>query len=262
MIEVYSTGTELKVIRSGETSLYSFSSFKSISRFQANNGNQVIVITFCTDAAGNIPVRLSLNEISNQPSWTNDVDGAEQSIKDLSTWISAWFVLLGSINSNIDDVEAYLAQILSAIQSGSDYEAALVLDAANVTWLEVRIYNPSTGTWDAPLYYQAGSNIPGTPTDPITYINPNSYLSQLVINTTSATRTPGLIRVTGAGTIAPLVYDFSVSNVGSANGSIIGGTIKPGETLNWGAGALNNSYAAGTISYDGTGTELVIIYNS
>lgn len=169
---------------------------------------------------------------------------------------------LQEIVANTDDVESYLAQILAAIQAGADYEAALVLDAADVTWLEIRIYNSSTGTFDPPVYYQAGSNVPGTPTAPITYINPNSYLAQLVSNTTSVTRTPVLLRATGAGTIAPLVYDFSVSNVGSANGSILGGTIKPGETLNFAAGALNNSYAAGTIAYDGTGTELVIIYNS
>lgn len=80
---------------------------------------------------------------------------------------------------------------------------------------------------------------------------------------TSVTRTPGIIRTVGpAGTIAPLVYDFSVSNVGSGNGLILGVTIKPGETLNFTAGALNNSYAANTITYNGTGTELVIIYNA
>lgn len=79
---------------------------------------------------------------------------------------------------------------------------------------------------------------------------------------TSVVRTPNLLRATGAGTIAPVVYDFSVANVGAANGTILGGTIKPGETLNFSAGALNNSYAAASIAYDGTGTELVIIYNS
>jgi hypothetical protein len=76
------------------------------------------------------------------------------------------------------------------------------------------------------------------------------------------TRVPNLIRATGSGTIAPSVYDFSVSNVGSANGTILGQVIKPGETLNFGAGSMNNFYAAGTISYNGTGTELVIIFNS
>jgi hypothetical protein len=167
---------------------------------------------------------------------------------------------LQSIEANTDDLEPLLIQILAAIQAGTDYEAALVVDAANVTWLEIRVWNGTT--FDPPVYYLAGSNTSGTPTFPITYINPNSYLAQLVSNTTAVTRTPVLLRATGAGTIVPLVYDFSVSNVGSANGTILGGTIKPGETLNFGAGALNNSYAAGTIAYDGTGTELVIIYNS
>lgn len=80
-------------------------------------------------------------------------------------------------------------------------------------------------------------------------------------STTGATRVPVLIRVTTSGTIAPIVYSISVSNVGTANGTFLGGTIKAGETLNFDAGALNNFYAAGTIAYNGTGTELVIIYN-
>lgn len=88
------------------------------------------------------------------------------------------------------------------------------------------------------------------------------YLIDLVNNTTASQRVPNLVRATGAGTIASLTYDFSVSNVGAGNGTILGGTIKPGETLNFAAGALGNYYAANSISYDGTGTELVIIYNS
>ena len=167
---------------------------------------------------------------------------------------------LQEVVANTDDVEPLLIQILAAIQAGTDYEAALVVDSADVTWLEIRVWNGTT--FDSPVYYLAGSNTSGTPAFPITYINPNTYLAQLVSNTTSVTRTPVLLRATGAGSIAPLVYDFSVSNVGSANGTILGGTIKPGETLNFSAGALNNSYAAGTIAYNGTGTELVIIYNS
>ncbi len=192
---------------------------------------------------------------------------------------------LTDINTNTSNVDSLLNQILTAIQAGTEYEAALVIDANDVTWLEVRIYNAGTGTFDPPVYYLAGTNTPGTPVAPITYINPNTYLAQivsnttglatettllsvdsnaaqLVTNTTSVTRTPNLVRATGSGTIAPLVYDFSVSNVGSANGTILGETIKPSETLNFTAGALNNSYAAGTISYNGTGTELVIIFNS
>lgn len=179
--------------------------------------------------------------------------------------VSVGSVSLGTglaTEATLQGIESLATLILTAIQAGTEYETALVLDAANVTWLEVRIYNTSTGTFDPPVYYQAGTNTPGTPTAPITYINPNSYLAQLVSNTTSVVRTPNLVRATSAGTIAPLVYDFSVSNVGSANGTILGGTIKPGETLNFAAGALGNYYTASSIAYDGTGTELVIIFNS
>ena len=78
------------------------------------------------------------------------------------------------------------------------------------------------------------------------------------------TRVPNLIRHTGPtpATIAVKVYDFSVANVGSANGTILGQVIKPGETLNFGAGSVNNFYAGGTITYNGNGTELLITYNT
>lgn len=169
---------------------------------------------------------------------------------------------LTDINTNTSNVDSLLNQILTAIQNGADYEASLVVDANDVTWLEVRIYNPDTGTFDPPVYFQAGSNTPGTPVAPITYVNPNSYLATLVTNTTSVQRTPNFIRATGSGAIAVITYSASVANVGTANGTILGGTIKPGETLNFDAGSLNNFYAANAFTYNGTGTELIIIYNS
>jgi hypothetical protein len=75
-------------------------------------------------------------------------------------------------------------------------------------------------------------------------------------------RTPNLIRVTGPGVITPVVYSFSVYNSGTVDGAILGEVIKPKEALNFSAGAMNNYYTAGSIAYDGTGTELVIIFNS
>ena len=89
---------------------------------------------------------------------------------------------LKEIDLNTDLVEPLLVQILTAIQNGTDYEAMLVVDNAGLTWLEIRIWNGTT--FDPPVYYLAGSNIPGVPTAPITYINPNSYLAQIVSNTT------------------------------------------------------------------------------
>lgn len=90
---------------------------------------------------------------------------------------------LKEIDLNTDQIEPLLVQILAAIQNGTDFEAFLVVDANDVTWLEVRVWNPATGTFDPPVYFAVGSNTPGTPAAPITYINPNTYLAQIVSNT-------------------------------------------------------------------------------
>lgn len=65
------------------------------------------------------------------------------------------------INTNTVNVDSLLNQILTAIQAGTEYEAALVIDANDVTWLEIRIYNAGTGTFNPPVYYLAGTNTPG-----------------------------------------------------------------------------------------------------
>jgi hypothetical protein len=90
---------------------------------------------------------------------------------------------LTEIADNTDTVEPLLAQILAAVQQGTDYEAALVVDANDVTWLEIRIWNGVT--FDPPVYYLAGSNTSGIPLAPITYINPNTYLAQIASYTSN-----------------------------------------------------------------------------
>jgi hypothetical protein len=91
-----------------------------------------------------------------------------------------------------------------------------------------------------------------------------SLLTNISTNTTAIVRTPRIIRYSANGlqTIAPAIYDFSVANVGAANGQVLGTDIKPGETLTFSAGGINNTYAAGSITYDALGvTELIITYN-
>jgi hypothetical protein len=165
-------------------------------------------------------------------------------------------------------IKAALGTLITLIEADQDYEAKLVIDqgGAGETWLEVRIYNPDTQTWEIPEYVRPGDNIfyqlgdPGGPVAPLVYINPNTFLAQIVSNTTSIVITPSIIRATGAGTIAAGAYSFSVANVGSLSGVLLGVTIKPGEVINFDAGSLNNTY--GAVSYDGTGTELLITVNS
>ena len=82
--------------------------------------------------------------------------------------------------------EATLQLVLTALQNGQDYEAKLVRDSDTppVNWLEVRIFNVTTGTFDPPVYYLAGSNTVGAPVLPIVYIDPTTLLSTIASNTT------------------------------------------------------------------------------
>ena len=78
-------------------------------------------------------------------------------------------------------------------------------------------------------------------------------------------RTPGIIRPTAAGnvnTVAATFFSVSVANVGTADGSVLGGTnnIKPGEVLNFSGDALNNYFTS--FAYNATGTEFIIIFVS
>jgi hypothetical protein len=269
-----------------------------------------------------------------------------------------------SVSSNGEYLATELtaSSILSAIQQQSDYETKLVVDSLDITYLEVRIWNSSTGSFNPPTYYLPNSNIPSTPTPPLAYINPNTYLSLLVSNTTdinledtqklvltavtnselllnninnklvggndigdvtinngsgalavniqdggnsitvdgtvalnAATlsalesitvqngsgasavniqdggnsitvdggsgnvRTPNMFRTTSDGTVSSGAYSMSFASVGTANAIVGGMILKPGESISFDAGAINNTLSA--ISYNTTtnpGAELII----
>jgi hypothetical protein len=193
---------------------------------------------------------------------------------------------LQAINGNTDQVEGLLTLISNLLQNGQDYESTIVEDANGNLWLEVRIWNGTS--FDPPVYYAAGTSTPGTPVAPLTYINSATYLAQIVSNTTGIateatlidveanthattnllspiSRTPGILRVSGANsTIAIETYSISFSNTGTANATVNTVIIKPGETINFDAGALNNTFPSGSFAYSTTtsGAELLIIYTT
>lgn len=169
-------------------------------------------------------------------------------------------------DATLQEIEDSLNSILSTLQSGQDYEAKLVVDdnGNGQTYLEVRKWNSDTQTWEPPEYYLPGSNTPSTPILPLVYINPNTYLAQIVTNTTGVARTPNAIRTSASGnvnTVAATFYSVSVANVGIADGTILGGTVlKSGEIINFDSGSLNNTF--NSFAYDATGTEFIITFIS
>ena len=74
-------------------------------------------------------------------------------------------------------------------------------------------------------------------------------------------RTPNFLRPSGVNGNTPVgIFSVSFASVGTANATVGGMILKPGETLNLDAGAINNTL--GVIAYDTTtaGAELIIIY--
>lgn len=94
-----------------------------------------------------------------------------------------------------------------------------------------------------------------------TLLDIEAILQQVETNTTGVARTPTFLRPTGAnGTIAAGTFSMSFASVGTANALVGGIVLKPGETLNFDAGALNNTL--GAVAYNtltNPGAELIII---
>ena len=169
--------------------------------------------------------------------------------------------LLGDIAASVVTIpglatEATLLQVLTALQNGQEYEAMLVVDAANVTWLEVRIWNTDTHTFDPPIYYLVGSNTPGTPVAPISYINPNTYLAQIVSNTTGLATQTTLALLEGKD----FATQTTLSSVNSYLSQVVTNTLATANNveskINRIKGAANYSRA---LTYDGTGTQNVTV---
>ena len=208
--------------------------------------------------------------------------------------------------TQLKNIKDAIDELIVLTGTDQDYEAKLVIDqdGAGETWLEVRIWNPDTQTWETPEYARPGYNTfyqlgdPGGPIAPLVYINPNTFLAQIVSNTTdlatettlttvvadlaliytnlqlntisvanidtkltAAARTPNIgtyVNVTGA--VASGLYSFSIDNVGSAAGEVDGQVLPAGVTINFDAGALNNTL--GGLSFDASGTTFVVTWIS
>ena len=87
-----------------------------------------------------------------------------------------------------------------------------------------------------------------------------AVIDSLSGSTAGQARTPNIERPTGPWTNGVDIFSFSIANVGTGNGTVLGETIKPGEILNYDASAMNNFFPSGAVVADATGTELLITY--
>jgi hypothetical protein len=239
VMQVLNTLGFLNILKSGVLTGYALSAIEKVDWFKDSLGNYFIRITFIADhGCKEEELLIPLATVTNQPTWTNDISGANTAVSDI----------LGfqNVASTVEQ------NILTTLQSFTEYEPAYVRDSAGTIFLEVRVWNQDTQTWSGtPTYYLPGSNTPSVPVGATTYVD---YLSFL---TAGLTKTTTVLRPSTSGTVAAGRNSVSIANVGTANGTVKGVTLKPGETLNFSGGAVNNKLDA--IDYVATGTEFLII---
>lgn len=160
---------------------------------------------------------------------------------------------LKAINIDTDDLEQLLADLIAELQSGID-----------VTIVNPLGQEPMAASIPVVVASDQSSLTTDTPQLPATLGQTNmagSVSVALASDQTGVTRTPNFLRPTGTnGTVSAGTYSMSFASVGTANAIVGGITLKPGETLNFDAGAINNTL--GSVAYDTTtnaGAELIII---
>lgn len=87
--------------------------------------------------------------------------------------------------------EATLLLVLAALQNGQEFEQNLVMDLGGVgcpnncpTYLQVRVWNTVTHTFDPPVYYDATGAVV-VPVGPLEIVNPQYVLEDMLVQLTS-----------------------------------------------------------------------------
>jgi hypothetical protein len=205
---------------------------------------------------------------------------------DDSTWGPITYYLPGSATPVVPpgaatpgclvytDPSAVLALILGAIQAGNliltDIETNTgdtVTELQSLLALYTAGQSACASSLSVTLCTEQGTSLSNIETNTtglateVTLLSVDSNVAQLVTNTTSANRTPNLIRPSGIFGNTPVgTYSVSFASVGTANATVGGMILKPGETVNFDGGAVNNT--VGVIAYDTplAGAELIITY--
>ena len=86
-----------------------------------------------------------------------------------------------------------------------------------------------------------------------------SSLNATVVGGTGVQRTPSILRTSANSSVAAGAYSVSFASVGTANATVGGAALKPGETINFDAGAINNTLGSIAYNSSASGAELLII---
>jgi len=182
--------------------------------------------------------------------------------------------IINAINTTAEAQE-YEAKVVNISCTGDPF-------TGDRLYLEVRVFDTDTGTFNPPVYYLPGDNTPFPLTDfatcTITYPDtdvpytlgqkPEAESVPVVIadGQTGVQRQTNMLRNSSNSFIGPDIYSASFANVHASGdviitaGNGVSTALKPGETINFDPGAVNNTLDR--ITYDATAAEVLIIFIS
>ena len=149
-----------------------------------------------------------------------------------------------------DASEATLLNILAELVNSVAMDQAIVFDnGADEIIKQIRTVDQTSGV--ATYTYE---NLDGTAH---VVVGPLQGVNQVLY---PDVRTHNYLNVTAGGTVPAGSIRGSVMNVGTADGTWMGSVIPAGVSVPWGDVAVRDTY--GALTYDGTGTNLVIEYTT
>jgi hypothetical protein len=252
-IIVNNTDNQLNINNNGVLDVYAVRSIKSVSRGVDASGNYYIAINFIANDKNN-SLRIYLKDVSSPVAWTNDLTGANAALADIRDWLSEVIdveiseandsiLVYGFDGTNNQPIKTDTNGVLAIQDNGGSItvDGTVSLSAGSLSALEsITVQNPGGAS---AVNIQDGGN------------------SITVDGGTGPQRIATFLRPSGSnGTVGPNIYSASFASVGTANAIVGGINLKPGETLNFDAGAINNTLAA--ITYNtltNSGAELIII---
>lgn len=139
--------------------------------------------------------------------------------------------LLGAISST-------LIQILASLQNGKEFEQNLVLDLGGVgcptncpVYLQIRIYDSGTGTFEPPVYYTAAGAVV-VPVGPLQFVSPEALLESIDASLAGALRTPSVVEATLDGSTVSGVQSVALLFLGSG-GTLNGVSMTSGTMISF-----------------------------
>jgi hypothetical protein len=148
---------------------FEYQSMKSIGKAFHNDGDWYVIINFFVNDVLN-PLKINLSLVNNQPTWTNDIVGADQAVSDIQSWMSVNPVTsnstivspLGIQPSCSDAVSVALCQT----QYKRDVTPVILFESGANGNIGDPIYSisfASNGTADASISFDGGSNYVALP---------------------------------------------------------------------------------------------------